>query len=224
MLKKTSRDTRNQTNLTIFLVTEVLPLILKSHEATIPPKLIFRLLQKSIEFYVGFAFQTNLKNKYAVNSSLFGKLILMINSNCRPQTPTDNSMGLQGPVGKPSLSFDSPNTDTWPKLFSLMASAAQLLNWELGDVFGGSLSDDARWQRIATFTQQKGIQAPVSTPFEANADDSMSSNNRQIFFCTVLVFLHSLYNFAKSLNAEWFSGTQYSIYIVKFSFLIYLFI
>ncbi|XP_076367157.1 integrator complex subunit 10 isoform X2 [Tachypleus tridentatus] len=165
------------------VVYDVIPLILHNKDIQIPTKQMYRLLQKSVEFYGCYSSQEqDIDGKTAKSGSRSGDL------------------GKEGSIEQP-----------WTHLFSLLHAAGRKLGWELVEMFAECSetphNSDSLWQQIMSFVHRRNPVLASSEICEATAgrighsvDDTNSLNSKQVFFCTVVLFLHCLCHFGTHVN------------------------
>lgn len=178
------------------LVCDVAPLVLKVG-VELPVKQTYRLIHKCIEFYTMFIYAPN-RNKL----DLFMK------------------PGLEGAGGGSSTESGSGTSEAelWRQLFSFMLCASRRLRWELSELLQEPLPllQESHWQHIRAMLRARPAPAPTDLTAGAAAaaalePEELVAAHKQVFYCTIVIFLHALYNYGKNINPSWFPGTTSDI-------------
>ncbi|XP_064471231.1 integrator complex subunit 10-like isoform X2 [Ornithodoros turicata] len=164
------------------LVCDVAPLVLKAG-MELPAKQTFRLIHKCIEFYVAYIHTPSSPTKLKLDFP---------SKSCTENEPSSASL----------------EADLWAQLFSFMATAGYRLHWELSDLLTDPMvaCTDAQWQRAKSLLVARNLPADYSVSGEG--EDAYAAQHKQVFYCTVIRFLHSLYNYGKCVNPSWFPGSS----------------
>ncbi|XP_077524982.1 integrator complex subunit 10 [Amblyomma americanum] len=177
------------------LVCDVAPLVLKLG-VELPVKQTYRLIHKCIEFYTMFIYAPN-RNKL----DLFTKSSL---EGGGAGSSTDGGAGGASEAG------------LWRQLCSFVACAGRRLRWELSELLQEPLSllQEAHWQRIRALLLARPA-PPAPTDLSAGAavdpEELLAAQHKQVFYCTIVIFLHALYNYGKHINPSWFPGATNDI-------------
>uniref|UniRef100_A0A131XNP5 Integrator complex subunit 10 n=1 Tax=Ixodes ricinus TaxID=34613 RepID=A0A131XNP5_IXORI len=161
------------------LVCDVAPLVLKLG-VDLPIKQMYRLIHKCIEFYTVYIHAPN-------------------------KAKLDLSMKLS-----PEAEAGSPEADLWRQLLSFVGLASRRLHWELADLVsepGSAGVSDSQWQRLHSLVLSRPNPG-VDYPGPQEAEEALASRQKQVFYCTIVLFLHALYNYGRHINPSWFPGSS----------------
>lgn len=171
------------------LVCDVMPVILNSMEIQIPPKQMFRLLQKSIEFYICYIVQSSWKEAQTSRKDEKHTIDRPIDD------PWDQLFHLLEAAGK-KLEWELADIFStvvgseglWQRIVSFIQKRPYM---SLGEPGG-----------INEFSSSSSCQALNLS------DDYVLAQNKQVFFCATVIFLYSLYHYGQLVNSEWLGASN----------------
>ncbi|XP_072397868.1 integrator complex subunit 10 [Diabrotica undecimpunctata] len=100
---------------------------------------------------------------------------------------------------------DTKIEDPWASLFSVIEFIGTQLSWEPYLInFSNNWSKETYWQRIVTFCQTKSKNYPL--------------NEKQLWFCLSIFFVHCLFDYNNSLTPESSPGQTATSYIMVEAF------
>lgn len=182
------------------LVCDVAPLVLNLG-MELPVKQTYRLIHKCIEFYTMFIYAPN-RNKL----DLFAKPGL---------EGGGSSGGASGSAeGGGGGGGGASEAELWRQLFGFVSCAGRRLRWELSELLQEPLLQEAQWQRIRGLLLARPQQPPSTAATDltagaaaaADPEELLAAQHKQVFYITIVIFLHALYNYGRHINPSWFPG------------------
>ncbi|XP_064651170.1 integrator complex subunit 10-like [Lineus longissimus] len=160
-----------------YLVTDVLPQVLRAPSLAVHPNILIKWLQKSLEFYISYVTQPPVQETNQHSEML------------SPNKPYLRRASIIGLSDKESYILHP-----WQNLYEIVSLAGRHLKWEDSSKFTKSgQSPENRWQHILHLHQEskKQQQQPSS----------------QLFYSTVVLFMETMYLFSSKIDSEQFTST-----------------